>query len=177
MIAKPRVGAVGRDGGTVEVIGFILTFAISAVVLTISTQAFRGAQDQTDALVTGVELRGIADRVASRVLQAGSLAQEFPNATLSVRVRAPVSAAGHPFAVEGERDRVWANATDDSFTANSTTYKLEVVPLLDVTGRVPSGRNWLRVEYEATRRMDSTGNFAESAGWFYRNITLATEEE
>lgn len=94
----------GDDAAVTEVLGFILMFALSAFILIVSMRSFNAAQDNSNALVGAVELRNIANRVSSRVVQAGIISQEFPQAEFSVTVKVPDEIAGYRYGVQF-RDR------------------------------------------------------------------------
>lgn len=94
----------GDDAAVSEVVGFILMFAISAIILVLSMQAFNKAQDGSNDLLAAVELKNIANRISTRIVQAGIVSQEFPDATFEVVVRIPEEVAGYRYTIEF-RDR------------------------------------------------------------------------
>ena len=142
-----RARFAGNDEGVSEVIGFVLSFALSAMFLLIAMNSFWTAKDNTDSVVTAVELKTIANRVASKIVEAGLASQEFPNATLNVRVALPQELNGHPYYVVATPGVVYVNSTDGTLTATATTFKLDAVPNLTVTGRVVSSNELLVVSY------------------------------
>lgn len=142
-----RRGLRGDDSAVSEIIGFVLSFALSAVFLLIAMNSFWVAKDNTDGVVTAVELKTIANRVATRIVEAGLTAQEFPNATFNVTVPLPQELNGRPYYVEARAWAVYVNSTDGTLTANSTTFKLDAVDKVLVTGRVHSSNEMLVVSY------------------------------
>lgn len=138
---------LGNDSAVSEVIGFVLSFALSAIFLLIAMNSFWVAKDNTDGVVTAVELKTIANRVAARVVEAGLSAQEFENATLNVTVPLPQELNGRGYYVEARAWAVYVNSTDGTLTASATTFKLDAVPDVQVTGRVQSSDEVLVVTY------------------------------
>lgn len=135
------------DGGVSEVIGFVLSFALSAIFLLIAMNSFWVAKDNTDGVVTAVELKTIANRVAARVVEAGLSAQEFPNATLDLTVALPQELNGHLYYVDATASAIYVRSTDGSLSASATTFKLDAVTGLTVSGRVHSSDERLIVTY------------------------------
>lgn len=143
-------GRLRRDEEAVtEVIGYILTFALSAVILLISIQAFNVARNNSDAVVTAVELKAIANRIAQRVIEAGQISQDFPNATFSVVVSVPQEVNGHGFYVEIATDEteITAVAVDGTATASSTTFNLEELDIPTVSGEAQSSNEKITITY------------------------------
>lgn len=137
-----------RDDAVSEIVGFILTFALSAVFLIISLQSFHAAQENSDAVVTAVELKAIADRVAGRVVEAGLVASEFPNATVRLTENLPKDLNGHPYVVEATPEAIVVKAQDIGLTATATTFKLDAVAGLRVSGTAPSSAERVVITYE-----------------------------
>lgn len=135
------------DSGVSEVIGFVLSFALSAMFLMISLNTFFLAKNNSDDVVTAAELKTIADRVAARIVEAGLIGGEFPNATLNVTINIPQSLNGHPYYVEARPYGVFANTTDLPLSATATTFKLDAVVGFTVDGTVYSGGERLVIEY------------------------------
>lgn len=139
---------LGRDDTAVsEVVGFILSFALSAIFLLIAMNSFWVAKENTDGVVTAVELKTIANRVAARIVEAGLAAQEFPNATLSVALPLPQELNGHGYYVVATPGVVYVNSTDGTLSATATTFKLDAVPDVRVSGTVHSANERLVVAY------------------------------
>jgi len=94
-----------RDEAAVnEVLGFILMFALSSIILIFSLRAFTTAQDSSNDLVAAVELKNIANRISARLVQAGNVGQEFPQAEFKVVIRLPDEIAGYRYTIQF-RDR------------------------------------------------------------------------
>ncbi len=137
----------GDDAAVSEVIGYILMFALSAVILTASLQAFTITQERSDKLSAGVEMQGVANRVASRILQASLVAEEMPNATFHATMRLPDVLGTHTYYVQAHPSTVYVNATNEQVRTNSTTFRTEAISGLGVSGKVFSSDRLLRVEY------------------------------
>lgn len=135
------------DQATTEVIGFVLSFALSAMFLLIALNAFWTARNNTDVMVSAVELRSIADRVATRVVEAHLIGQEFSNATVELAFTVPQTVNGHPYTITAYRDRVEVVADDGTANAESTTFRLDAVPNTDVSGTVRSSNERLVLSY------------------------------
>ena len=135
------------EGGVSEVVGFILSFAISAVFLMISLNTFFLARANSDDVVTAAELKTIADRVAARIVEAGFVGQEFPNATLNITINLPQDLNGHPFIVEARSHAIYANTTDLPLSAQATTFNLDAVQGVVVSGTVYSSNERLVITY------------------------------
>lgn len=136
-----------NDEGVSEVLGFILSFALSAVFLMIALNSFYAAKSNTEAVVSGVELRAIADRVASRVIEAGLIGQEFPNATYNVTVAIPTDLNGVPYYVDATAATIYANATTEEVRATASTLRLDAVTGFQVSGRVHSSNGHVIITY------------------------------
>ncbi|MEA3202142.1 MAG: hypothetical protein QOE90_3570 [Thermoplasmata archaeon] len=135
------------DRAVSEVIGFILSFALSSVFLLIALGTYYQASGNTDNVITGVELKGVADRVATRIVDAGLIAQEFPNASLNITMDLPQTANGHSYLVTATATAVWVNATDGVAQSNSTTFKLDQVSGISISGSVYSTQERIVVGY------------------------------
>lgn len=133
------------DGAITEVIGYVLSFALSAIFLIIALNAFWSARANTDDVTAAVELKSIADRVASRVVEASLVAQEFPNATLTLQVDIPQQVNDRSYYVEATEYAVYVNTSDGTLSANATTFKLEAVSGVQVIGKVHSDNERLLV--------------------------------
>lgn len=130
-----------------EVLGFILSFALSAVFLMIALNSFYAAKGNTEAVVTAVELRAIADRVAARVVEAGLIGQEFPNATYNVTLPIPVELNGLPYYVNATATAIYVNATNGELSASASTLRLDAVTGFAVFGRAESSNGHVTVTY------------------------------
>lgn len=135
------------DSGVSEVIGFVLSFALSAVFLMMALTSFYTAKNNTEAVVSAVELRAIADQVASAVIEAGLVGQEFEHATYNRSVSIPHDLNGVPYYVVATRGTIYANATGEQFAASASTLKLDAVTGFIVTGRVDSSQQRVIVTY------------------------------
>lgn len=135
------------DEGVSEVLGFILSFALSAVFLMIALNSFYAAKNNTEAVVSAVELRAIADRVASRIVEAGLIGQEFPNATYNVTIPVPTDLQGVGYYVEATAATVYVNATTEEVRATASTLRLDAVSGFTVTGRAESSNGHVLVTY------------------------------
>lgn len=143
-----RSGRLARDdAGVSEVIGFVLSFALSAVFLMISLNTFFLAKSNSDDVVSGAELKVIADRVASRVVEAGLIGAEFDSATVNMTLDIPQDLNGHPYYIEARSHGVYANISDLDLSAVATTFNLDVVDGFDVTGKVYSSNEKLVITY------------------------------
>lgn len=135
------------DSAVSEVVGYILSFAISAVFLMIALSAFNTARSNSDHVVTGAELKSIADRIAARVVEAGVVSQEFPNATYNLTLALPRDLNGHPYTVVATDTTITVTTNDVSLTASSTTFRLDAVAGIEVTGTWISAHERLVVTY------------------------------
>jgi len=126
------------DEGVTEVIGFILSFAISALFLLAAINIFTGARENTDGVVTAVEVKTMADEIAARIIETSLLVQEFPNSTIAIAVEVPQQLNGHSYQVEARADTVIVRTLDGNVSAASTTFKLDAVPNIVVSGSVIS---------------------------------------
>lgn len=135
-----------NDAAVSEVVGYILTFALSAIILLISVQSFTVARQNSDAVVTAVELKAIANRVANRIVEAGQISDEFPNATYTVTVNIPQDLNGHPYFIQVFPDRVFASTMDGMATAEATTFRLDATSV-SVSGKAYSSEERILVTY------------------------------
>lgn len=138
------------DRGVTEVVGFILSFAISAIFLLIALNTFYTAKGNTDAMVQGVELKTIADQVASRVVEAGLVGQEFPESRMDLALDVPQTINGVSYTIRIDNDAVRVSADDGSATATATTFRLDAVSGMVVSGTVRSELERVVITYEQT---------------------------
>lgn len=141
----------GDDGAVTEVIGFILMFALSALILIVSMRAFNAAQANSNDLVAAVELRNIANRLSSRVVQAAIVSQEFPHADFDVTVKVPMDIAGYHYSVRfRDRDGTGLTPLDPivyavtegenlygqgaAITGEASTFRIDQVKVENVNG-------------------------------------------
>lgn len=139
------------DGAVTEVIGYVLSFALSAIFLLVALNLFYTAKGNTEDVVAAVELRSIADRVATRVVEAGLASQEFPAASFEYTINIPQSLNGRPYYLEIDPDTFAIDgATHDGLlSASSTTFKLDTIVGLVVDGRVESSNERVVIRYTA----------------------------
>ncbi|HET6404326.1 MAG TPA: hypothetical protein VFH78_06740 [Candidatus Thermoplasmatota archaeon] len=143
-----------------EVIGYVLSFALSAIFLLIALNVFSAARGNTEHVVTGVELKTIADRVAGHIVDLGLVSQEFPNASMEVALIIPQSLNGRLYTVTAAPHLVTATTNDGAIYADSTTYRTEVLPNIAVSGSVDSSNERLILRYQldgTTRRIQISG--------------------
>ncbi len=158
-----------RDSGASEVIGFILMFLISSFLLVVAMQSFADSQEVSDDTVTSVELKNVAARVASRVLEASIVAQDFPNATYEIKLRLPPPPDGRDYEIKLTPTDVLATATKGNAEATTTTYKLDAISGLVLSGTVYSWQEDIVIRYEPT--IDPVTKVITS-----KSITLAAAE-
>lgn len=135
------------DQGVSEIIGFVLSFAISSIFLMIAMTSFYTAKNNSDSVITATELKAIADRIASAVVEAGLVGQEYPNSTMNISVALPQQLNGHDYRVDAHNYGVLVNSTDGAFFANATTFKLDAVTTFEVYGEAYSSNEHLTVSY------------------------------
>lgn len=135
------------DRGVNEVLGFILTFALSAIFLMMALTSFYTARNNSEDVITGVEMKSVADRVATAIVDAGIVGQEFPNATLDLVVEVPTDLNGRPYAIEATSTNVYGNTTDGMVSARATTFRLDAVTNVQVSGLVQSLHGRVIVTY------------------------------
>lgn len=115
-----------RDEAVSEVIGFILMFALSSVILLISVHSFTAAKNDSAAVLAAAEMKSIATRVSSRLVEAGLVSQDFPEAKFNVTLEMPRQVAGYEYKVEIYSKAV--NVTGLSGVpapTSSTTFRLD----------------------------------------------------
>lgn len=137
------------DRGVTEVLGFVLMFALSSIVLITSVQAFNEAKTNADGVVSGVELRGVANRVSTRVVQAALLSEDFPNASIRVEMRIPEAIGTGPYWVEtassGGNTVIEAESADGSYSATASVFNVDKIVSEIAAGRMYSGNASLAV--------------------------------
>jgi hypothetical protein len=136
------------DRATNEIIGFVLSFALSAIFLMIAMSTFWTAKSNSESVMTATEMKAVADRVASAVVEAGLVGQEFPNATMNISVPLPQQLSGHDYVVDAYNYGVILSAPDGAFSpVNATTFKLDAVSGLSVSGHAYSSTQRVIVSY------------------------------
>ncbi|MFA5862955.1 MAG: hypothetical protein WDA16_14785 [Candidatus Thermoplasmatota archaeon] len=136
-----------NDSGISEVIGFVLSFAISSIFLMLAMSSFYTAKNNSDSVITATELTAIADRIAAAVIEAGLVGQEFPNASMNISLTLPQQLNGHDYHVDAHNYGILVNSTDGAFTANATTFKLDAIAQYAVYGSAYSSNEHLTVSY------------------------------
>lgn len=141
-------GFLRNDDAVTEVIGYVLSFALSAIFLLIALNVFDAARGNTEHVVTGVELKAIADRVAAAIVDMGFVSQEFPNATMQTAIDIPQSLAGRIYTVTATPVKVRAETRDGELLADASTYKTDAIQDIFVDGTVDSSNQRIIVTYE-----------------------------
>ncbi|MBI4393519.1 MAG: hypothetical protein HY556_06960 [Euryarchaeota archaeon] len=134
------------DAAVSEVVGFILMFALSVVILVVSMQAFNVIRDSSRDLSDASELRLFAVQVASEAALFGKVSNDFPNATFESVIRAP-EVQGRDYYVRATNKTIFANTTDGKIRVNSTTFRLEAISNLFVSGEVTPTGGLVKVVY------------------------------
>lgn len=137
-----------RDEAVTEVIGYVLSFALSAIFLLIALNVFSAARGNTEHVVTGVELKSISDRVASHIVDMGLVSQEFPNATMDVTLIIPQSLSGRLYTITASSSAITGKTNDGTLAVSATTYRTEAIPGIVVSGSVDSSNERLTIHYE-----------------------------
>lgn len=135
------------DDAVTEVIGYVLSFALSAMFLLIALNVFHAARGNTEQVVTGVELKAISDKVASDVVDMGLVAQEFPNATMETSIDIPQSLTGRLYTVKATPAQIFAYTNDGELRAEASTYKTDAIPGIFVDGEVDSSNQRIIIRY------------------------------
>ena len=135
-----------RDDGVTEVIGYVLSFALSAIFLLLALNIFWAARTNTEDVTTGVELKTLSDRIAARIVELGTISQEFPNSTMSVAINIPQMLNGQIYSLTASPESVVATTHDGLLTAESTTFKVDVLSVA-VSGDVDSSNEVVIVRY------------------------------
>jgi len=137
-----------RDEAVNEVMGYIMMFLLSAVVLVMSLQSFTASKESSEEIVATAEAQSLANRVAGHLLEMSKAADEFPNASYSVTFTVPEQIAGEPYYVEATPASVAVETVSGSLRATSSTYKLDTIPGLTLGGRTHSGDGRIAIHYE-----------------------------
>jgi len=143
---KPR--RLSQDDRAInEVLGFVLSFALSAIFLMIAMSSFWTAKSNSESVLTGTEMKSVADRVASAIVQAGLIGEEFPNSTFNQTLAVPQLLNDHDYYIQATNAQVYVNSTDGSFRATATTFKLDAVSGIHVGGTAYSSNENVRIVY------------------------------
>jgi hypothetical protein len=122
-----------------EVIGYILSFAISFMILVASMATFSIIAEQGDRLAAAAEMRDVSNRVAASVLHAFEVGSnvratqgDVDSSVVTPLVYGrsldiPQQVQGFTFGLEIDSRYVYANSTDGSIRVNSTTFKADIV--------------------------------------------------
>ncbi|HEC95064.1 MAG TPA: hypothetical protein ENI45_03760 [Thermoplasmatales archaeon] len=128
-----------------QLIGLILVLAIESIVV---ASALYGTSAYVDSRVKqlGVlQAHGVVNSVANAVTEAVAVSRLFPNVNYSQTISVPLKLGDRYYYLEITTDTVYANSTDGSIQVNSTTYKVENIP---VQGRVFVSSEEIEVAYE-----------------------------
>lgn len=148
VIAAALRRARDDDDAVTEVIGYVLSFALSAVFLLLALNVFWAARANTEHVTTGVELKAVADRVAARIVELGLISQEFPAARMNATLDIPQSFNGRLYTITAIKENVTASTNDGELEANATNFRLDALPGIAVSGAVDSSNGRLVVQYE-----------------------------
>lgn len=130
-----------------EVIGYVLSFAISAIFLLISLNVFHAARANTEEVVTGVELKTIADRVAGQIVELGLVSQEFPNARMNVTLNIPQALSGRLYTIDADEALITVSTNDGDLSATATTFKTDVIAGIVIGGSVDSSNEVVHIDF------------------------------
>ncbi|PKK81685.1 MAG: hypothetical protein CVT47_01135 [Thermoplasmata archaeon HGW-Thermoplasmata-2] len=143
--------SVRRDRSAVSsVVGFILSFALSALILIVSMFSFTSMQESVYARSAEMELKDLGNRVVAGISESIEVRRNFPNATYSRTISLPAEIKGHQYYVEATGDRVYVNSTDGKIRIASTTYKASAENVF-IFGRIYSSSMYLIVSMDAGR--------------------------
>lgn len=128
-----------------SVIGYIFSFALSAIILIISLNSFTSMQDTTYERAVEIELLDAANRIVAGINTAVDTHRSFPNATYSRYVSIPGAIKGRQYSIVATNDTVYVNTTDGRVHKSSTTYKASAEGIL-ISGIVYSGPDFILVQ-------------------------------
>lgn len=155
------------DDAVQEVIGFILMFALSSVILLISVNAFTAAKGDSEAVLAAAEMKAVATRISSRLVEAGIVSQDFPDSRFNVTIDVPRQVAGYEYKVEIYSKAV--NVTGLTGTpppTTSTTFRLDAYatgnPCFAIRGSAISSYGTLKITYEKRTTAKPPGCAASS---------------
>jgi hypothetical protein len=135
-----------NDDAVTEVIGYVLSFALSAIFLLIALNIFTAARANTEDVVTGVELKSIADRVSARIVELGLVSQEFPATRMNVTLAIPQSLNGRLYTITAHPTNVTVATNDGLLSAVSSNFRTNVGGVL-ISGSVDSSNERIHVQY------------------------------
>lgn len=147
-MTKMRRSLFRNDSAVTEVIGYVLSFALSAVFLLIALNVFHAARANTEEVVTGVELKTLADRVAGRIVELGLVSQEFPDARMNITLNIPQSLNGRLYTITATPTLVTAATTDGELHATATTFRAG--ENVAISGSAASSNERVAVKYSKT---------------------------
>lgn len=143
-----------NDHAVNEVVGYIIMFAVSSIILIVAVRSLTEAREGAEEVVSAVEFKNLANRVSARVVQAGIVAQDFPEASFSTTLNLPSDVDGRPYYIQATSVAVYVNASKNDVTVNATTFKLDALATLQVyvedallEARVRSHEETLVVKY------------------------------
>jgi len=140
------------DKAVSEVISYVLTFAITSVVVVSTILTTNAVVDSRAKVAAGLQAQIIANQVADGLLSTVLLKQEFPDANYSTTIDIPYQLAssslnglGRPYYIEASGTRVYVNSTDGQIIENSTSYNIEEL-CSGISGTAYSGSGKLKFE-------------------------------
>ena len=156
--ARASVRLFRNDSAVSSVVGFILSFALSAMILIVSIFAFTSMQDSVYARAAEIELKDLGNRVVAGISESLEVRRNFPNATYSRTIPLPAAIKGREYYVEATSDRVYVNTTDGRIHVASTTYKASA------EGASISGRAYSSSMYLVVTFLGDTGRIEVGSG-------------
>lgn len=130
----PTARTLPSDDAVSEVLGAILAFGVTSVIVVVAMIGFNGVQQETAEKTIAVEALAIADRVVADMSAAASFIERHPEVTeYEHHFEFPPSLEGHGYRIryDGSEQRIYVDVTANRFIINST----HVVPL-------PTGLEW-----------------------------------
>lgn len=137
--------------GVSAVVGFILSFLISALILSASILAFTSALDITYRRAAEMELQDLANRIVAGVEHAVEIYIKFPNATYVRTIPVLEEVKGRQYYIQATNDTIYVNTTD-GISVKSTTYRAEVIGI-KISGKVYSGARSLSIYLKGEEKM------------------------
>ncbi len=98
--------------GVSEVVGYMIAFGMSSIILVMSLAAFNMMRDHTGDLVADRSVNEVANRVSFAVDEALQAGAQFPESEFSRSLRLPQLDNHESYTVEMGSENVWVNATD-----------------------------------------------------------------
>jgi len=148
-------GKIGRkllrdSTGVSEVIGYVLTIAVTSTILVTALYVSSQIIDHKVTEAASYQAKALANQIADAIVDAAWVKRSLPNANYERNIRLPDTIAGLSYYVELTDDAIYVNTSDGRVSEKVDTYKLGDLGM-GLHGRVYGGIGSVRIVCNKTK--------------------------